>query len=102
MRSVPERRAFAGLKESASSVLLGLPRTGTAKFLGPEIIGADRNGHNLATVLFGGSALSGFYFPLFSMVFPWGSSIWVENGGFLWKGNCCKVLQIYVHFFHAF
>ena len=42
--------------------------------------------------------LSGFYFPQFSMVFPWGISIRVENGGFSRKQNCCKLLQVYVYF----
>src|ERR1700730_19002093 len=42
--------------------------------------------------------VSGFYFPLFSMVFPSEIAISVESGGFLRKQNCCKLLQIYVHF----
>ena len=32
--------------------------------------------------------LSGFYFPLFSMVFPWGISIGVETGGKQWNQKC--------------
>ena len=40
--------------------------------------------------------LSGFYFPLFSMMFPSEIAIRVENGGFSRKQNCCKLLQIYV------
>src|SRR5580700_2112755 len=34
--------------------------------------------------------LSGFPFPLFSMVLPWKSAIRVENTGRQWKQNCCK------------
>jgi hypothetical protein len=41
----------------------------------------------------------GFYFPLFSMVFPSKIAIRVENGGSYWKQNCCKLLQVYVRFF---
>jgi hypothetical protein len=41
--------------------------------------------------------VSGFYFPLFSMVFPSEIAIRVENGGFSRKQNCCKLLQVYVH-----
>jgi hypothetical protein len=43
--------------------------------------------------------LSGFYFPLFSMVSPWTSASRVENAGRQWKQNCCKLLQVYVLFF---
>src|ERR1700730_2957682 len=42
--------------------------------------------------------VSGFYFPLFSRVFPSEIAIRVESGGFSRKQNCCKLLQVYVHF----
>ena len=42
--------------------------------------------------------VSGLYFPLFSRVFPSEIAISVESGGFSWKQNCCKLLQVYVHF----
>ena len=32
----------------------------------------------------------------------WGISTRVENRGFLWKENCCKVLDIYIQIFFAF
>ena len=40
----------------------------------------------------------GYCFPLFSMVFPRKLPSGVENGGFWRKQNCCKLLQVYVHF----
>jgi hypothetical protein len=40
--------------------------------------------------------MEGFCFPLFSMALPREIAIMVENGGFLWKGNCRKLLQIYM------
>ena len=42
--------------------------------------------------------LSGFSFPLFSTVLPWKSADRVENTGRQWKENCCKLLQVHVHF----
>jgi hypothetical protein len=42
--------------------------------------------------------VSGLYFPLFSRVFPSDVAISVESGGFSRKQNCCKLLQVYVHF----
>ena len=50
-------------------------------------------------LLLGGdlNPILGFYFPLFSRVFPGGISIRVENAGFQWKQNCCELLQVYVH-----
>ena len=38
---------------------------------------------------------------LFSAIFQgftWGISISVENSGMQWKQNCCKLLQVYLHF----
>src|SRR6266436_3624686 len=52
----------------------------------PPLLGGDLN------------PVSGFYFPLFSMVFPSEIAISVESGGFSRKQNCCKLLQVYVHF----
>ena len=42
--------------------------------------------------------VSGFYFPLFSMVLPRKSANRVENDGRQRKQNCCKLLQVYVPF----
>ena len=42
--------------------------------------------------------VSGFPFPLLSMLLPWQSANRVENAGRQWKQNCCKLLQVYVHF----
>ena len=42
--------------------------------------------------------ISGFCFPLFSMVLPRKSASRVENTGRQWKQNCCKLLQVYVLF----
>jgi hypothetical protein len=42
--------------------------------------------------------VSGFYFPLFSMVLPRKTASWVENTGRPWKQKCCKLLQVYVPF----
>jgi hypothetical protein len=42
--------------------------------------------------------VSGFPFPLFSMVLPWKTANRVENTGRQWKQNCCKLLQVYVLF----
>jgi hypothetical protein len=52
-----------------------------------------------------GGGLEPLFRVLFSaifQVFPWGISITVENRGFWWKENCCKLLQIYVQIFSAF
>ena len=35
--------------------------------------------------------ISGFYFPLFSMAFPWEVSIGVENCGIERKQNCSQL-----------
>ena len=44
----------------------------------------------------------GFYFPLFSMVFPWGISIRVETCGSERKQNCGNLWSIYVQSFYVF
>jgi hypothetical protein len=52
-----------------------------------------------------GGGLEPLFRVLFSaifQVFPCGISIGVENRGFLWKENCCKLLHIYVQIFSAF
>ena len=52
----------------------------------------------------GGGLEPDFTVP-FSAIFhgvAWGISIEVENRGFLWKENCCKLLRIYVQKFFAF
>jgi hypothetical protein len=52
-----------------------------------------------------GGGLEPHFRVLFSaifQVFPWGIPIRVENRGFLWKENCCKLLQVYVHVFSVF
>ena len=60
---------------------------------------ALRTGMNPNYVLGGDlNPVSGLYFPLFSRVFPSEIAISVESGGFSRKQNCCKLLQIYVHF----
>ena len=46
--------------------------------------------------------LSGFYFPLFSMVFPWGISIGVETGGKQWNQKCSFLSSVYIQIFNVF
>jgi hypothetical protein len=41
----------------------------------------------------------GFYFPLFSIVFPWEISIKVESGGFSRKKNCGVLWRLYIQIF---
>jgi hypothetical protein len=41
-------------------------------------------------------------FSAIFQVFSRGISIRVENHGFLWKENCCKLLQVYIHVFSVF
>ncbi len=55
-------------------------------------------------ILLGGhlNSLSGFYFPLFSMVFPWGISIRVAICGKEWNQNCSFLSSIYLQSFHVF
>jgi len=43
--------------------------------------------------------VSGFYFPLFSMVFPWGISIRVAICGKEWNQNCSFSSSIYLQIF---
>ena len=56
----------------------------------PPLLGGDLN------------PLSGFYFPLFSMVFPWGISIRVAICRKEWNQNCRFLSSIYVQFLHVF
>ncbi len=56
----------------------------------PPLLGGDLN------------PLSGFYFPPFSMVFPWGISISVETCGSERKQKCGKLWSIYVQIFYVF
>ena len=52
-----------------------------------------------------GGGLEPLFRVLFSaifQVFPWGISIRLENRGFWWKKNCCKLLQVYVQVFGVF
>ena len=44
----------------------------------------------------------GFYFPLFSMVFPWGISIRVETCGSARKQNCGDLWSLYVQIFYMY
>jgi hypothetical protein len=46
--------------------------------------------------------LSGFCFPLFSMVFPCGISIRVAICGKEWNQNCSFLSSIYLQSFHVF
>ena len=46
--------------------------------------------------------LLGFYFPLFSMVFPWGISIRVAICGKEWNQKCSYLSSIYVQSFYVF
>jgi hypothetical protein len=46
--------------------------------------------------------LSGFYFPLFSMVFPWGISIRVETCGSGRKQKCGILWRLYTQSLHVF
>jgi hypothetical protein len=56
----------------------------------PPLLGGDLN------------PLSGFCFPLFSMVFPWGFSIRVTICGKERNQNCSFLSSIYLQIFHVF